>query len=263
MYNSSILRALGLSSLLALSTFAHDSTAAPEVLPTPEAAAVQDTMAGSWFSPEWGMRINIAHTAGEKPQITAIDYDTMERIDISRVRSHRDGVVSLFMESTSSDASLSLQLLDAGTLGVTAAVRGEPEVMSFSRSQNPGEESSAAEAKTAAGRLARSEAMGFVEGIRAAQLALKGTFGTNLAIETWPRAIEAINSDRVEWEEGSAFDELGWMPGSDVRATYSVELTEDGFTVHAWTDGDDDGIMAHVTATNYQKATLQTDEGIY
>ena len=86
-----------------------------------------------------------------------------------------------------------------------------------------------------------------------------------VAAAPWPRGQAELNGGAVPWREGSGFDTIGWGPDTDVRGSYSVELTTGGqdFIVHGWVDGDGDGLRAHVTATRAQDATLQTQAGIY
>lgn len=195
------------------------------------------------------------------------DYDTMAALAVEETN-QSEGILAFSVTVQAGEdpekIACEVKVGDGESLQVTLKIAEEPDVTeTFARSESQEGTHSDAEARLAGGRLALSEAMGFVEGIRAAQIAETAIAGQPMAIDPWPRPIDAVNADLVEWTEGSGFDKLGWQPGETVRASYSVEVTEDGFTVHAWLDGDGDGERAHVTATKADGAVRQTDENIY
>jgi hypothetical protein len=100
------------------------------------------------------------------------------------------------------------------------------------------------------GPTAQSTLKKNLQGIALAERAYHAEYDTYLAVDPWPRAVGALTPETVRWrtKDGGSegFDTIGWGPDGEVRATYWVELTEDGrfFTVFGAIDEDGDGEAA-------------------
>lgn len=112
----------------------------------------------------------------------------------------------------------------------------------------------------------RAEVPNNVDAIAIAERAYIEALGEVIPQTTpYPRALEALDATPVAWSFGSRFDELGWAPPTDIRGSYSVEVSADGkdFVVHGYIDADHDGKPAHYTATRADNATPVTSADIY
>ncbi|HJN72852.1 MAG TPA: hypothetical protein QGF58_02860 [Myxococcota bacterium] len=115
-------------------------------------------------------------------------------------------------------------------------------------------------------RAKRAEVPANIAGLMTAELAFDAAFDEWVFCpEPFPRPIEALGRDAVEWPAGSCYDELGWAPDGQVRGTYWVEERQEdwGFVVHGMIDLDRDGVPAHYTATKSMNATMLTPTDVY
>ncbi len=115
-------------------------------------------------------------------------------------------------------------------------------------------------------RAKRAEAPANLDGIKTSQLAYEAAFDTYVECATpYPRPVDALDGELVPWPGGGCFDELGWAPDGDVRATYWVEVDADGssFTAHAMVDLDGDGIPAHFVATPRENTYAVTPPDVF
>ena len=253
------------------STVPAPAPPAPE--PKPGLSPALESSLGSWFNADVGTRINIAHDEEGKPVVTLYDYSERDSTEAQGELVRSDGVI-VFSEQMPWNGSMvkvffEIKLLDGTTQEVRLRFPGVGSdadmSLTFDRSKKQGVEMDEEEAALVGGKHAMHEAMSNVDGLKTALLAYDAAFDVFMAASPWPRPVEAVDSSPTKWSRGSAFDTLGWAPDGEVRGSYSIDVTPDGrdFTVHAWIDGDGDGIRAHVTATRHQNATLQTQEGVY
>jgi type II secretory pathway pseudopilin PulG len=115
-------------------------------------------------------------------------------------------------------------------------------------------------------RAKRAEVPANVDGIRTAERAYEAEFGRFVAVpEPVPVQAWEVGREPRPWPSGTAFDDLGWSAGAQVRGTYWVEVSPDGedFTVYGVCDVDGDGDAATYTASRESPATLQTFDRTY
>ena len=87
-----------------------------------------------------------------------------------------------------------------------------------------------------AGQTAEEEAdldlCGAVDAIRDAELDHRDRTGRYLAVPPTPRAPSAVDLSAVAVPARTPFAELGWAPPSPTRASFWVDVTDDGFEAH-------------------------------
>lgn len=115
----------------------------------------------------------------------------------------------------------------------------------------------------------RAEVPGFVDGIRVAQIAFEGTYGTFVPVGSRAEAERELAQHGGKalrpWSGGKDWETLGWYPGSSVRGAYWVEVSADGrdFIVHGLCDVDGDGRYAEYQASSERTATAVTPPDVY
>ncbi len=115
-------------------------------------------------------------------------------------------------------------------------------------------------------RSARAEVPLLVGYIRTAEITQKKAFEEYISAEASPRALTAVNGERVPWKPSPGFSRLNWTPPegyAEVYGAYQVIASEDDFTVVGSSDVDGDGERARVEATATQEAHLVTAENVY
>jgi len=113
-------------------------------------------------------------------------------------------------------------------------------------------------------RAKRAEVPANVDGLRTAQRAYDAAFDAYVEIPTpVPRPISELGPEAVDWPWETGFDTLGWAPDGQVRGTYWVTTTPDGFEVHGMIDIDGDGVPAHYMATESEKTRMLTPNSVY
>lgn len=85
------------------------------------------------------------------------------------------------------------------------------------------------DAPTSAPSGAQDELLVNVDQIRAAELTLKGVFGSYAPCGTRDEALAAATASPRDWQGASCWVAVGWEPDGRVRGGYWVELTETGF----------------------------------
>lgn len=110
----------------------------------------------------------------------------------------------------------------------------------------------------------RDEMLPVLGEIKKAELDHFSKHGKYLAINPYPKEPTGL---AYPWktEEAGAFNELGFQPDIETRASYSVVLTEDGkdFKVIGISDVDGDRIEATYIATKDKEPELITNPKIY
>jgi len=114
-------------------------------------------------------------------------------------------------------------------------------------------------------RAKRAEVPANVEGIKTAQMGYDAAFDAFVSTgDPHPRPVRALGKNATSWRGGNAgFQTLGWMPDGDVRGTYWVTTTYDGFEVHGMIDADGDGEPAHYVATRDENTRMVTSNDVY
>lgn len=113
-------------------------------------------------------------------------------------------------------------------------------------------------------RAKSAEAAVNVAAIRQAELDWIRRKGSPLAAGPAPVPVTDLAKFQRDWTPGTAFDSLGWAPEGQVRGTYEVRVTDDGFdfVVHGWLDADGDGVPVHFTATRDTEAVRLTPKSV-
>ena len=110
----------------------------------------------------------------------------------------------------------------------------------------------------------RGEVPIIVNEIRAAALAIKEHYGEYYSAKPAPRGPTEVDADTVEWLPSDGFIRLTFEPSmTQLRGSYSVAATEDGFTVTGTCDVDGDGNRAVFKATADTEATMQTADDVF
>ena len=103
-----------------------------------------------------------------------------------------------------------------------------------------------------------------VDAIKTAEITYEAGFHEYVSAEAAPRAMTAVDPEKVAWEPTEGFVELAWQPPTEeVWGAYKVVAGEEGFTVTGTCDVDGDGKRAIYTATQSDNATRVTDESVY
>jgi len=109
----------------------------------------------------------------------------------------------------------------------------------------------------------RTELKVNTNGIRLSQLAYYQQYGSYVECTPYPRH-PGKATQQWETHQSGGFQVIDWAPYGDVRGSYSVSLSEEGFTVMGISDVDGDGVYATYIATKEQEAEKpQTPRDVY
>lgn len=113
-------------------------------------------------------------------------------------------------------------------------------------------------------KTARAEVPLHVDAIKLAEVTYSEAFEEFVSAEAAPRAMTAVNQDRVAWAPTPGFVKLAWEPADpELYGAYMVTTKDGGFTVTGTCDVDGDGTRAIYTATADDNATRTTPEDVY
>jgi len=79
----------------------------------------------------------------------------------------------------------------------------------------------------------------------------------------WPRPETELNGQKVPWAGSIMDDVLLEPPFAQVRGTYTVESTAEGFRVVGLCDVDGDGVAAQYVATPSHNARAETEPHVF
>jgi len=112
-------------------------------------------------------------------------------------------------------------------------------------------------------RSKRSECQPNMKAIKTSMLAYDATFDRYVSVNHWVPDSSPGKALR-EWESGTPFDTLGWMPDGQVRGSYKVVTTSTtDFMVYCIMDVDGDGQRSTFTATKTINVTMNTRNDVY
>ena len=85
-----------------------------------------------------------------------------------------------------------------------------------------------------------------------------------LALAPSPRAVAALSSSRVRWQDQGGFANIGWLPSAKVYGVYQADVTAGGtrITGYARSDIDNDGNDAQALFHTDLAAPL-TNQGVH
>ncbi len=123
-------------------------------------------------------------------------------------------------------------------------------------------------------RAKRAEIPANIDGIKTAERGYDAAFDEFVPCALAPRAMQALDSEPVDWNDPEDFNRLGWAPDGQVRGSYQVIVTPPSdrsayaragadFTVHGYGDIDGDGRPSHYTATKSVNTLMVTDRDIF
>jgi len=108
-----------------------------------------------------------------------------------------------------------------------------------------------------------SEVQVNVDLIRISEINYASAFSKFVPATAAPREPHAVDEELVKWVPSAGFKKLSWAPETEeVRGSYQVRTTDDGFEVEGVCDVDGDGQRAVFKATKDATAQ-QTNDGIY
>jgi len=103
-----------------------------------------------------------------------------------------------------------------------------------------------------------------VELIRVSEIKYESAFNKFVPATSAPREAHAVDAELVKWAPSDGFKKLSWAPDAEeVRGSYQVSTTDDGFTVEGACDVDGDGQRAIFKATKEAEAAATTESGVY
>lgn len=103
-----------------------------------------------------------------------------------------------------------------------------------------------------------------VDLIRVSEIDYHSAFSKYVPATAAPREPHAVDTELIKWVPSPGFEKLSWAPeGGEVRGSYQVRTTDDGFEVEGACDVDGDGQRAIFKATKDATAAATTASGVY